>query len=113
VRYIIDETIERNVYVDFENNRTEDNKTENEAKARKVYNTAVGEYASFDRAASATYAGIVPVACDGAISQVTWEISEGGAKTRISRNREETFVTASYSERRLFERIDAQLRRDK
>lgn len=111
VRYIIDETIERNVYYDFENNKLEDNKQANETKARKVFDTAVAEYRAFDTAASATYAGILAVPCDGAISQVTWDIGESGARTRISRNREETFITPSYAERRTFERIDAQLRR--
>ena len=111
VRYILDETIERNVYYDFEASQLRDNKTENEAKAQKVWDTAVAEYASLTNASSASYAGIVPIGCDGAITQVTWDIGESGAKTRISRNREETFITPSYSERRMFERLESQLLR--
>lgn len=54
---------------------------------------------------SATVAGFKAYNPDGAIQQVSWEVTASGfAYTRISRNKEEIFAGVSYTERRLFER---------
>ncbi len=55
--------------------------------------------------ASATVAGFKAYNPDGALQQVSWEVTDRGfAMTRVSRNKEELFAGVSYSERRLFER---------
>lgn len=56
--------------------------------------------------ATATYPGLLPVACDGAIRQVTWQIDrQGFGTTRVSRNREETILAPSYSESRFLQKL--------
>ena len=49
---------------------------------------------------TAEYNGIVPVACDGAIQQATWEVGENGPKTVASRNSEHSIWVPPYPARR-------------
>lgn len=63
--------------------------------------------------ASATYPGFKPINPDGALQQVSWEVTDRGfAFTRASRNKEEVFAGVSYTERRLFEKTKALLEED-
>lgn len=60
--------------------------------------------------ASATYPGFRPINPDGALQQVSWEVTDRGfAYTRASRNKEEVFAGVSYTERRIFEKTKALL----
>lgn len=47
---------------------------------------------------AATYPGLLAIDLDGAIQQVTWSISERGATTHASRNREELVLGLSWAE---------------
>lgn len=59
---------------------------------------------------SATVGGFQPYNPDGALQQVSWEVTgEGFAYTRVSRNKEEVFAGVSYTERRLYEKTKALL----
>lgn len=51
-------------------------------------------------ATSRTYNGIVPIALDGAIAQVTWSVGGGGCSTTASRNLEHDTWVPSYPARR-------------
>jgi len=113
-RFVISEDIGREIYFDYEANRLEDNEAEQLELAEDEWQVVVDEYATLTNAQSASYAGLVPIACDGAIAQVTFDIdAQGFTRTRISRNREELFTAPSYAERRTFEKIDQVLRRRK
>lgn len=58
--------------------------------------------------ASATYPGFKSINPDGALQQVSWEVTDRGfAYTRASRNKEEIFAGVSYTERRIFEKTKA------
>lgn len=58
--------------------------------------------------ASATYPGFKAINPDGALQQISWEVTDRGfAFTRASRNKEEVFAGVSYTERRLFEKTKA------
>lgn len=52
-----------------------------------------------------TFMGLVPIAVDGAITQVTWEVGPSGATTRVSRDTEWNPAVPTYRERRLIERL--------
>jgi hypothetical protein len=52
-----------------------------------------------------TYAGLVPIALDGAIQQVTWSVGPGGATTRATRNCEHSLTAPPYPLRRLLEQV--------
>lgn len=56
-----------------------------------------------------TYAGLVPISPDGAIQQVTWQVSSQGVTTRAARNQEVTDRTIGYRERRFLERLRSSL----
>jgi hypothetical protein len=81
--------------------------TEAEAeKAAKHYLDAVEKQYQTTDPSSFTYGGIQKIDVDGAIQQVTWNVSDDGfATTRASRNREELLVVPSYNERRMMERL--------
>jgi hypothetical protein len=53
------------------------------------------------------YNGIVPIDCDGAISQVTWEVGGSGASTKASRNSEHSIYVPPYRARRRAEFLAA------
>jgi hypothetical protein len=61
-----------------------------------------GEQAALAASAGQTrgYNGIVPVFCDGAIQQVTWEIGPAGASTKASLNSEHAAYIPKFPERR-------------
>lgn len=52
------------------------------------------------------YAGLLPIAPDGAIQQVTWQVGAAGALTRASLNSEYNIFVPSFRERRRQERVD-------
>ncbi len=56
-----------------------------------------------------TYPYIRREELDGAIQQVTWSITNRGAFTKVSRNREEPILGYSYAEQRLFQQVSARL----
>lgn len=73
--------------------------------ARAYLDTEVKRYEPED-SATITYPGLRLFSLDGAITQTTWSVADDGRPTtRVSRNREEFVSTASFAERRLFERI--------
>lgn len=110
-RYAIDEAVERTIYFDYEKDEVVDNVNDQRTKAQQTYNTVLSEYQSFDSAVSATYAGILPFQCDGAITQVTWTRDrQGYCYTRASRNREEAFIAPLSKERRTAEKLASLLR---
>lgn len=110
-RYVLDESLQRGIYYDNEAGQLVDNRDSLEQFAALAWQTVISEYLSQSRAESTSYAGLLPIQCDGAIAQVSWTIgADGKAKTRASRNREELFITSSYRERRLAEKISEQLR---
>lgn len=110
-RFVLDESLTRGIYFDAEAGELVDNRDQLEPQALLAWQTVISEYQSQSRAESSSYAGLVQIPCDGAIAQVTWQIgNDGKVTTRASRNREELFITASYRERRLAEKISEQLR---
>jgi hypothetical protein len=58
-----------------------------------------------------TYNGIIPIDCDGAISQVSWSVGPGGAETVASYNTEHDPWVAPYPARRRAELLGAVERR--
>ena len=56
---------------------------------------------------SREYIGLVSIAPDGAIMQVTWEVGPGGAKTRASRNYESEQALLTYKEKQFLEKLGA------
>lgn len=54
---------------------------------------------------SATYPGLLAIQPDGAIQQITWSITERGATTHVSRNREEPALGLTYEEQLMYRRI--------
>lgn len=56
---------------------------DNEAKTHAEF--ALKKYQDIE-SSEAQYAGLLPISPDGAIQQVTWEVSDSGATTRASRN---------------------------
>ncbi len=81
-----------------------DNRKLCEEKAKYVLDIAEASLYPQD-SATATYPGLLPINCDGAIRQVTWQIAGGFATTRVSRNREETILAPSYSESRFLQKL--------
>ena len=51
------------------------------------------------------YNGIEPIPCDGAVTQVTWTVGEGGASTVASINSEHSPVVPPYPARRRAENL--------
>jgi hypothetical protein len=54
----------------------------------------------------------VPIVPDGAIQQITWSITEQGATTRVSRNREEPVLGLTYEEQRLYQQLRGKIADD-
>lgn len=79
-----------------------------EKMAKHYLDQAEREYEPRDPCA-ATYAGILPIATDGAIQQITWSITDSGATTRVSRNREEPVLGLTYDEQRLYQQLRQKL----
>lgn len=112
--FVVNDSLQRGIYRDGESDEIKDNNEELERRALLTWKTVAARYSSVDTAASISYAGFVPLACDGAITQVTWSIAENGeTRTRASRNREESIIAPTYAERRLFERVEQNLRHRK
>jgi hypothetical protein len=88
-----------------------DNKAEYEKIANHYLNQAELQYATRDPCA-AGYAGLLPVVPDGAIQQITWSITESGATTRVSRNREEPVLGLTYDEQRLYQQLRSKISDD-
>lgn len=86
-----------------------DNNAEFLAQAKHYLDAKQAEYQLADFG-SYTYVGFHAINPDGALQQISWEVTgDGKAYTRASRNREELLATVSYQERRLFERVKFQL----
>jgi len=60
-------------------------------------------------ASDALYAGLVPLAPDGAIREVCWEVGPRGTFTRAARNADRAAYLPGYAQRRLFERLRGQM----
>lgn len=69
------------------------------------------KYESRDPCA-ATYAGWLPVQPDGAIWQVTWALTDRGATTHVSRNREEPALALTNEEQNMYRQIFDKLKTD-
>lgn len=111
-RFVLDEAVEPVTYYDYEANKKVDTTEEEKPKARKTWKTVVAEYTTPDLAETVSYAGLEKIQCDGAITQVTWQIAKNGqVTTRASRNREESFVAPDYAERRVQQRLVKMIRR--
>ncbi len=54
---------------------------------------------------SRTYAGLLPISLDGAISQVTWNITDRGTTTQASRNSEHSDTTPPFEVRKRWDDI--------
>ena len=110
--YVVADKILRRIWIDGETGQVRDTFKENAQRALYPWLTVVQRYREVDFAASTSYAGLLPIACDGAITQVTWTIGEDGAtRTRASRNREESIIAPTYAERRMYQRVEEALRR--
>lgn len=60
-----------------------------------------------------SYAGFRYITLDGALQQITWTIDgQGYARTQISRNREQAFMSLSYEERRQQTKIAEMLKQE-
>ncbi len=83
--------------------QNKDNMAKLEKQANYYLDAIAAEYQT-KLSGSITYPGFIKIDLDGAVQQVSWVIdSNGYAYTRASRNKEEGYATANYSERRLFE----------
>lgn len=80
------------------------NRLEYERMANHYLDQAERQYEPRDPCA-ATYAGWQPLVPDGAIQQITWTLTEQGATTRVSRNREEPVLGNTYEEQRLYQQL--------
>lgn len=102
---IVRDDIAREVYVNHKTKKVISN--ENEVKRQAAYYlTAATKELKAAQSGTLTYDGFWPIQPDGAIRQVTWQISAAGQGTTVvSRNREDELVDMSYRERRLLERM--------
>jgi hypothetical protein len=108
VRVIRRDDLSREIHLNNVNGALKDNEREVNERLREYLDATAKEYEP-KISGSATYAGFLPLQLDGAIQQISWILSaEGYAYTRASRNREESFVAPSFSERRIFEQLAAQ-----
>jgi hypothetical protein len=71
-------------------------------EAERALDAAEGEFQTL-LSADIEYAGLVPIAPDGAIQQVAWSGGPRGAVIRASRNQEFSFTVPSWKERRAAE----------
>jgi hypothetical protein len=107
--------VQVNYYEDYSTGRMVLVKDESKGKEMADYywGTVAQQYQP-KQSVSATFPGLLSVASDGAISQVTWSInSDGSCTTRISRNREEVLLAPAYKERRLLETLQAVAKQQK
>lgn len=82
--------------------------TDNNARldqAAKFYCKAKEEELRPDVGEDKSYGGFVRVELDGAIQQVTWNLSSGVGTTRASRNTEHSVLTPRYKERELLQNM--------
>jgi hypothetical protein len=73
------------------------------SEAAAALDAAQAEFKTL-QTAEIEYAGIVPIAPDGAIQQVVWNGSLEGGTTKASRNHESSLVVPSHKERRAAEK---------
>lgn len=109
-RVVMRDDVRRQVRANYGFAETLTGLTDNQETVRReaefALNAAMAEYVSrptFD----IQYAGLLPIAPDGAIQQVTWNVGPDGATTRASRNTEANLSVPSYKERRRIERQKA------
>lgn len=105
------EEIVRNVVPQYDANfnvtATFDNGQQNDAEANYAIDAALLEY-QVKTPQDVTYMGIVPIACDGAITQVVWTVGPEGATTRAARNTEINYAVPSFRERALLAQLPLQ-----
>jgi hypothetical protein len=87
------------------------NRSEYEKMANHYLDQAERQYEAREPC-GATYPGLVPIVPDGAIQQITWSITEQGATTRVSRNREEPVLGLTYEEQRLYQQLRGKIADD-
>lgn len=106
VEYRIREDLEYAAWKDWAAGGVErDNKAAFDQVGEEYFTSVEREYTQTD-SGSGTYRGWIPIESDGAIQQISYILTEAGfAVTRVSRNREEMHIAASYKERRLVEKI--------
>lgn len=95
----------RNASQGFRVDDVTDNLEDLKAAADYYLNAADRQY-QLTVATERTYAGIVPISPDGAISQVTWSVGGGPATTHASRNSEHSTYVPTFAERRSRERVN-------
>lgn len=88
-----------------------ENKDEYEKIAKHYLDTEEKKYETRTPTA-ATYPGLLSISPDGALQQITWSITERGAITRASRNREEPVLALTYEEQRLYQQLREKLKAD-
>lgn len=78
--------------------RTVDNAQMLDREADYIIDAALLEYQT-PTPQDATYMGIIPIGCDGAITSVSWNVGPEGATTRVARNTEIHYAIPTYRER--------------
>lgn len=97
--YVSREDISATYYLDIASRQWKDNETDFTDAAKHYLEQALREFQISDPG-SAIFAGIVPVAVDGAIHQVTYSIDQSGySTTSVQRSREDTFRSITFKER--------------
>lgn len=80
--------------------RTVDNTQMLDREADYIIDAALLDY-QVPTPQDVTYMGIIPIGCDGAITQVAWNVGPEGATTRVARNTERHYAIPTYRERLL------------
>lgn len=109
---LLHDEMQRNVYPEYDANEypttnLTDNKARLEVEMSYYLDAARKEYAPI-QTRTRVWPGLVPLALDGAIQQVSYEMSRRGCTTTASRNTEHSTATPSYAERRQAERARSQ-----
>lgn len=104
-RYVVKDDIRRDRYRVTESDREVDTLRDSERQAAYYLQAEALQY-QYVVSGSVVYPGFVAFQPDGAIQQISWLIDDQGfATTQVSRNREQSIVTPSYEERRMYERL--------
>lgn len=106
-----EEDVAGTVVVNYKANGEPDDTTTNisdiNQEADYHLSAAMAEY-QLKAAADQSYAGLVPIGCDGAIQQVTYTVQQGaGCTTRASRNNEYHLYRPNYKQRRDVRQVQA------
>lgn len=98
-------------YIDSGTTKTTDNKKDYE-KAAKFYLDQEQRQYQVQTPCAVEWPGIRKIDPDGAVQQITWQITDKGASTRASRNREEKILGITLEEQRLRQQTADRLKED-